>query len=499
MAWLGAGAITLGIGAALTSGTAVAGASTGESEATSSSTGTTHEASESDGPTATATSRKRTTAVAKQPHSEDASPQPKKKTRHQTEDKDATDSSADSTAKAATTRKGAVASRTTTATKPAADTTAPAVQSAASGSTAAPKVATLPAAKTTARPASATPANPLVALNQAIQSFVHHIQTQYLNTPPKITGYTVPVENADGTYSGHVTVVDKDGDPLTYSVWQPADGGIATIDQSGNYTLTPSEYALSRPGSAELYVQVVESNAFDHYHGFNQIFGKLVEPVLIKALGPNGWPPYSAPSYATVQLVVPSVPWGNTDPSPAGTTSTLATAKVAGLTASAANPLTAAIAGVQAWIKKTFYNTAPTVTMLPPTKNADGTYTGQFTASDVDGDPLTIQFTASMIYGTTSVVDHGDGTYTYTYAPSELALTEPNLTYHLFFTAVESNAAAHFHGPVQIQEFIVDATLGNLLRALIYDPFNELPRYSPFTRARGSASVPIAVGPVTPI
>ena len=466
-AWLGAGAITLGIGAALTAGAAVAGASTDEPSATSNS------AASDAGP-------KGATSAPPQSHSHDDSPTPKKKPRHRTEDKDASTSStatvgptstASAAAKPATTRKRTIAAE---------------VPSTASGNAASPKVAALPTAK-----AAAKPANPMVKLNQAVQSFLHNVQVQYFNTPPKITGYTVPVENADGTYTGRVTVVDKDGDPLSYSAYRPYDGSEVTVDQNGNYTYTPSNYALTKPTTGAFYVNVVESNAYDHYHGINQIFAKIVEPVLLKALGPNGWPPYYAPSYAGAQQFIPGVPWGNTDPVRAATTSTLATAR----SATATSP-TAGV-GIVAWFKKTFANTRPSVTVSTPVKNADGTYTGQATASDVDGDPLSIEYSASQD-GVTTLTDHGDGTYTYTYVPSNAAATTPNFKYYFHFAAYEANAASHFHSFEQIVVAIAEATLGNLLRAL--DPTYDrvLGRYVPSDWAWGAGEVTIPIGPVVP-
>ncbi|MCV7254636.1 hypothetical protein H7J86_20955 [Mycobacterium hackensackense] len=254
----------------------------------------------------------------------------------------------------------------------------------------------------TVKAQSAIPArtNPLVAINQAIQSFVHHVQVQYFKTPPKITGYTVPPQNADGT----------------------------------------------------------------------------------------------APDRASAQQLIPGVPWGNADPTPAGATSAVAAAK-ATVTAST-NPLTNAVHGIFSWFKKTFNNTAPTVSISVPTKNVDGTYTGEITASDVDGDPLTIQYTPTTLDGTTAVTDHGDGTFTYTYTPSESVATTPNSTHTFYFVVEETNAAAHFHGVDQIFDVIAQTVLGNLLRALNIEQFYEWPPYIPSAWAWGSDSVTVPIGPV---
>lgn len=500
--WLGAGAITLGVGAALTSGAGVASASTDESSGTSASAGT-HQKVDSDtstksadtapGPKGISTSPAPTpagdtTSTPKVASTSKATPAPKKKPRRGT-DRQATsaatsaspetDSSDDGDA--VTIPKRAVVAGSAPRT----------VQTTDSRVSAAPKVAALPAARATAAPATAT--DPLTTLANHFQRALATYQKKYLNKRPTIT-VAEPTHNADGTWTGQVSASDPDGDPLAISVpLQVNSAGLNTLNADGSFTFTPAAYALSTPGYvASLFFETVETNCDSHFHGFGQLRASLFadSPPVVLAL--FGLRPYASKEWGTAKLRV-DIPVGPT------TTSTLATAKAESLPTAATNPLNSFVHGIQAWITKTFNNTAPTITISTPTKNTDGTYTGQFTASDVDGDPLTIEYTASMIYGTTSVADHGDGTYTYTYTPSEAALTEPNLTYHLSFTAVETNAAAHFHGPAQIRELIVDATLGNLLRAVIADPFNELPRYSPFDRARGRASVPVAVGPVVPV
>lgn len=407
-AWLGAGAITLGIGAALTSGTAVANASTDDSGATTNSAGTTHrDSSQADATSSTdcTAGHKSTTSSATQTHPDGASPAPKKNPHRRAEVKDASDSSrtpknvttedstsSDSTATPATTHGHTVVSRRSKSSTRDDNSAVPAtaaVQATVSAATAAPKVTAVTAAK-----AATAPANPLVALNQAVQSFLHSIQVQYFNTPPKITGHTAPVENADGTYSGHVTVVDKDGDPLAYSA-----------------------------------------------------------PVTAKPAAP--------------------------------------------VAAAISNPLTTLVYGIEGWINKTFNSTVPSVTVSSPTKNTDGTYTGQITASDIDGDPLSLAYYTTQD-GTTTLADHDDGTYTYTYTPSESATTTPNSKYSIYVVATETNAASHFHGPVQIQDAIMQATLGNLLRALDPSYSRVLPPYAPSNWARGSTSVSVPVGPVVP-
>lgn len=490
--WLGAGAVTLGIGAALTTGAAVANAGTEDSGGASSSSG----AAPHD--TASATQSHETTSTP----SQDTTAAPKKKPRHRADTKPDTDSTTTSAGDGNPTRtkqggrvvstiKRAEDSATAGATKP--DNT-PAVQSASTNTT--PKVAVT--AKAAATPAATTaPTNPMAGIIAAVQSWGHAIQVQYFNNKPKVVSVSAPTLNSDGTYSGQVVATDKDGDPLVYSVFQPHDGSVVTIDQTGHYTLTPSDYAQTRPTSDAFGVNVVESNADEHYHGFGQIIGQVVQTALHNALGQLHYPPYNAPDYATVSATVPGVPWGNTDPSAGAKVSAKLTAASAPTTTALTDPLTTLVYGLQGWFNRTFNNTAPAVTIGAPTKNTDGSYTGQITATDLDGDPLAVHYDPPR-NGTITVTDHGDGTYTYTFIPSDAALTTPNSVFSFAFSAVETNAADHFHGLPQIQDFIVQSTLGNFARALIPSYSYSWPPYSPTDWAWGSDLLRVPIGPVVP-
>jgi hypothetical protein len=496
-AWLGAGAITLGIGAALTTGAAVANADAEGSGAASNSSGATNHDSASTAPShETASTPPNTTP------SQNTTPAPKKKPRHRadakpdtkanskSDTKPDTDASATSAGdeKPTSTQQDSTVKRAN-ATK--ADTT-PAVQSAATTTT--PKVA---AAAKAAAAATTAPANPLAGLIAAVQSWGHAIQVQYFNNKPRIVSVSAPTLNSDGTYSGQVIATDKDGDPLVYSVVRPYDGSIVTIDQSGHYTITPSDYALTRPTSGAIGVTVVEANADEHYHGFSQIIGQVVQTALHNAFGQLHYPPYNAPDYATVRATVPGVPWGNTDPTAGAKVSAKLTAASVPTAAAFTDPLTTLVYGLQGWFNRTFNNTLPTVTISAPTKNADGSYTGQITATDIDGDPLQVNLTP-VRNGTITYTDHGDGTYTYTFVPSEAALTTPNSVFSLFVSAVELNANDHFHGLPQIQDFIVQSTLGNFARAVVPSYSYSWPPYDALTWSINGASIRVPIGPVVP-
>ena len=494
-AWLGAGAITLGIGAALTGGAAAANASTDDSGGSSAwapthkndDSGEAHHSTDTGSNSDTESGGKDTTAVA-----QTVSPTTGSTRKSQPDDQDDPDSAADgddseapnAVVHTATHRRAIAADDDeqppaagddSTPAKPTANsltttsTDTQAVQSTDPDVTVDDETTALPAAK--AQPSAS--ANPLNAVGEAIQSFLHNIQVQYFNTRPKVASYTLPTLNADGTYSGQVVFEDKDGDPLTYSAYPPYDGSTVTVDQSGNYTLTPSEDALTQPKSGGFYIKVVESNADAHYHGLSQIVEKIVRTALYSVLGQFHFPPYYAPGYGTSQIFVPGVPWGNTDPSPIATASALPSAKAASTAAAAANPLTTlsdtigqALQDFQDIIHRTFFNSRPTITVTEPVRNAEGTFTGRVSIADADGDPLTLIFNPN--YGGLTTVD-ADGNYTYT--PSESVLSIPGFKQDLYFKVVETNADKHFHGPEQILYAIVRPVLYAFFGQFGYPPY----------------------------
>lgn len=369
-AWLGAGAITLGIGAALSSGAAVANASTEESGGTTSAPSATQhdgDAASANKPAATTTPKK------KSRHRSDADTSGASIKTEAAEDKteaaeDKTDADTPVARPSATTHKRSSDVDAATATAKVTSKLTPAVAAATTDTVSVPKSVVLPTSK--AQNATSAPANPLVAVNHAIRSFLHNIQVQLFTPPaPKTAAATTAAATSTDFYS---------------------------------------------------------------------------------------------------------------------------------------------------WFKKTFSNTLPTITVSPPTKNADGTYTGQFTASDVDGDPLTIRDpfqTGSPTTlpdqgdgpitllnhgdGPTTVTDHGDGSYTYTYTPSATASATPNYQHTFIFAAVETNGALHFHSLTQLVDAILQATIGNLLRA--FDPSLGsivIPPYAPSNWSQSEAAVTLTIGPV---
>lgn len=519
--WLGAGAVTLGIGAALTAGAGTAAATPGDT-GDSSSASTSTNGSEPSTSTRTTGSGGNTSGgptvgtprTAEQ--SDKATPATEKKrvrianTPRASELDVATETLLDTeeVAKAGprTTKRALTAMTARTApTATASDITAP-VTSAAVDEIITPTTASttadiqptlspdattpMPPAQSTARVQSATvhsatPGNPLVAFNEAVQTFFKNVQRQYFNTAPRITGHTAPTLNADGTYTGQIHAVDADGDPLIYSAGRAPFGSDLIIDQQGNYTLTPSAYALTREGTGELAFTVVEANADEHYHGINQLIEKAVRTALQPVFGQFGlFVGYVPENYAYARVVLPSTPWGNSDPTPNLATASPSAFRAAATPSTATNPLQLAFDNFQEAIQRTFFNSLPEVTLTEPTRNADGSYTGRIVATDADGDPLTIS--GNFAAGGTTTLD-ADGYYTYT--PSDSVSSIPGFVHTIAFRIVEDNAANHFHGPAQIRNAIEATVLHALFGPLGYPP------YSAESWGTVRADVRIPVGP----
>lgn len=77
------------------------------------------------------------------------------------------------------------------------------------------------------------------------------------------------VVNADGTISGRVNAVDAEGDPLKYTAGRPTRRGTVVVDQSGNFTYTPSAVASStKPGApTDTFTITVSDAAGKGVHG----------------------------------------------------------------------------------------------------------------------------------------------------------------------------------------------------------------------------------------
>ncbi|ANE80301.1 hypothetical protein A7U43_14155 [Mycobacterium adipatum] len=251
--WLGTGAIALGIGAALTTGTAVASADTGDTGGTKSSS---QSSGVSAGPTAKRTAP-RSVATARTHRT----PSPKADT---TED-DATDL--------------------------------------------APSARSLTATARTSATAAAT-FDPFAALEKAFRK-------TFINTAPTNAGSSGPVRNDDGTFTGQVIATDVDDDPLNYSIgYTGPSGGTATVAADGTWTYTPGAELATNGGRDSFVIRIVEANAGTHLHGLNEFTALLFDPLyqLLNYFIPQNrfkFPKYNPQTYAyTEHYVGVTVPPG---------------------------------------------------------------------------------------------------------------------------------------------------------------------------------------------
>ncbi|MEO3760658.1 Ig-like domain-containing protein [Mycobacterium sp. B14F4] len=132
-------------------------------------------------------------------------------------------------------------------------------------------------------------------------------------------------------------------------------------------------------------------------------------------------------------------------PAPVGFINRVITTLLAPFTPTSATPATAqtpVLWGVFAWVRRTFFNSTPTLTYDPTTTTqVDDTITGRLTAADADGDTLAL--TASTPVNGGTVVVNSDGTFTYT-APESMYNTGGTDTFTV--TAVDTSAYWHMHG-----------------------------------------------------
>jgi len=102
-----------------------------------------------------------------------------------------------------------------------------------------------------------------------VDDFVRVLDTsrvQSVQTAPQANGSpTVGTPNsATGTVMGNLNVIDTDGDPLSYSVFDAPDKGSVTVSSAGMYSYTPTDAArLQSPNTTDTFiVRVSDGQAF---------------------------------------------------------------------------------------------------------------------------------------------------------------------------------------------------------------------------------------------
>ncbi|WP_167103521.1 Ig-like domain-containing protein [Mycobacterium sp. DL592] len=202
-----------------------------------------------------------------------------------------------------------------------------------------------------ATPSPGDPApNPILAgiwgLYRRIESFVAN------ETPTAGTPNVSSTPNAQGQITGNLNATDYDGDTLTYTVIQ-GEHGLAKVNADGTFTYTP---VVGYTGPDSFQVQISDTGFHLHFHLFD----------LFNQTGHS--------TTEAVNVVVPE-----------------------------------------------HVNQAPVITAVsgPSTPNANGIVTGRFTVTDSEGDPVSVSAGNPTHGSVTLGYDVASGQYTWTYTPTQ--------------------------------------------------------------------------------
>lgn len=204
-----------------------------------------------------------------------------------------------------------------------------------------------------ATPSPGDPApNPIL---EGIWGLYRRIESVVANETPTAGTPTVNAVNAQGQITGSLNATDFDGDTLTYTVIQ-GEHGLAKVNADGTFTYTPVAGYI---GPDSFQVQISDTGFHLHFHLFD----------LFNQTGHS--------TAETVNVVVPGQ-----------------------------------------------VNQAPVITTVsgPSTPDANGIVTGRFTVADSDGDPVSVAVAngPSPAYGSVTIgYDVTSGQYTWTYTPTQ--------------------------------------------------------------------------------
>lgn len=367
--WLGTGAVTLGVGAALAGGSGVAHADSASSD-TSASTSSSAESS---------TDRQPHTG---KPNTGPAKKRPEGKMRSSGKDRPTAPERATKPDRETTTNPASPADTRDTVTetpkpkpankaflKPKTDNTRPKVLQTAkvrSGSVDSDGTAamSLPASRSAKAESATAPADtePRAATERdPVGGLIRQIQETFFNQSPIAKPAQIRQE-PDGTIIGKIGASDPEEDPLSYRVSERPQHGTVVIHANGDYTYTPNPEFASTGGTDTFTATVSETNAAQHVHGPIGLINRVIRAVSFGLLNPNDGSYVDTPVTVNVTAV-------NHAP----------------------------VAG------------RPEVASPDP---ATGVVTGKVIATDPDGDTLT--YTGSGVTPRGSVVVEGDGSFTYT-------------------------------------------------------------------------------------
>jgi len=316
--------------------------------------------------------------------------------------------------------------------------------------------------------------------------------------PPVVPNYSITtLQNQSVT--GRVVGIDPNGDPITYSLGQPAQNGVVTVSPDGNFIYTPNtDYVGS-----DLFTVVLEDTS-----GLTatSIVNVTVTPVnrapitndftidTLENTPISGQTPGFDPDGNPITYSVSGPPFNGT----------VTVDSVTGAYTYTPNP---GFVGVDSFIIELqdtaggVANSAATVNVIstnrPPTVNdlsivtQQGTpATGQLIGADPDGDPIRFRLNLAPLYG--SVVVNSNGIFTYTpnigyigsdnfsvvvedtrggqgFGSVNVTITPPN---NPPFTVLGANVITFVNQPVE-GEISVDDPEGNIVSyQLGVPPFN---------------------------
>ncbi|WP_328359578.1 tandem-95 repeat protein [Mycobacterium sp. NBC_00419] len=196
---------------------------------------------------------------------------------------------------------------------------------------------------------------------------VRRFHYTFFNSTPTVTAQTYTKDPETGVIKGSVTSYDADGDAVTYVVAGKPVHGTVAVDADGSYTYTP-DAAYAHAGGVDSFTITATDDSLNPFH-FDPLTG-LVHAVT-DALTKIGILRNAAPYWQSATVAVAVGPVNH--------------APVLSATVGDADPTT-------------------------------GTRVITPTATDPDGDTVTVAVTAGPAHGT--LVTNSDGTYTYTPAAS---------------------------------------------------------------------------------
>ncbi|WP_177175901.1 Ig-like domain-containing protein [Sphingopyxis sp. YR583] len=233
-------------------------------------------------------------------------------------------------------------------------------------------------------------------------------------------GSAPPVTTAEDTpVNGKITAADPNGDPLGYAITTAPANGTAVVNPDGSYTYTPN---ANFSGNDSFIVTVSDGNG-----------GTLQVAVAITVSPVNDAPTASSPPASTSEDTPVSGQIAASDVEGDPLSYTVSTAPTNGSVTINANGTytytpNANFSGSDSFtvtvsdgnggtvlvtipVTITPVNDAPTASAPPASVSEDTPFSGQITASDPDGDPLTYAVSIPPTHGVLTL--NPDGSYTY--------------------------------------------------------------------------------------